>query len=256
MIIKMCEDKSLLITKYEQLYQGENNANLLTFYIPETYGDIIVGDCTLKLNYIDSNNNYHSTPLTKDEESRNGYLLYRVSVTTALTAVAGPLTLSITFRSKPDKLVLKSNSIQITIQPRGEIVDDSESSGNLPGELEALVHRVDAIEKTQPAGLELDRYSLSLKNSSGEQIGTPVTIDPEVPVVLIDEDAVVPPPPSEEEQIIKAINRRLNLIEATQAVGLSIADNQIALRNREGDAIGSAAELDSEVPVVNIDEEG
>lgn len=220
MTIKMCDDKSLLITKYEQIYQGENNSGVLTFLIPETYADIVLGDCDLRLNYIDANAKYHSTPLTKGEEKCRDYLVYRLSITTWLTAIAGVLTLSITFRDKLSKLILKSGSTQITIKPSVEISDGPDAPNETMQKLEALAQRVDAIEQTQATGLRLDSYRLVLKNKDNEQIGEPVEIDPEVPVVLIDDDAVEPENPTKEE-----------------------------------DLIGATAELDSEVPVVSIDEE-
>lgn len=187
MIIKLCDDKSLLITRYERIYQGENRADIITFLVPQTYGEIVLGDCDARLNYIDANNNYHTTPLTKELELYNDYHMYRLSVTTLLTAVAGTLTLSVTFRDKSSKMVLKSGSISFTIEERGEIIDPTPPTPT-EVQIQELMHRVSAIEYGQAANLSLEDRQLALENSSGEMIGDAVELPSEVPVVMIDEE--------------------------------------------------------------------
>ena len=188
MVIRMESDKSLLVTKYEQIYQGETRADLLIFLLPQTYGDILVADCDVTLNYVDANDNYHRIPLTRNETMYRDYWQYMLSVTDGFTQSAGINTVSLTLRGDNiGNLKLKTASLQIPITARGEIIDPEQPDGT-EQEIIGISQRIDVLERTQPTTLSIENDMLCMQNADGEIVGEAVEIDHEAPVVNIDEE--------------------------------------------------------------------
>lgn len=123
MIIKMNDDKSLVITIPTTIYRGEQNANLITFLVPMNYGEHNLADSAMVMRYILSNGEGKSEPLSYLPEPYKNYLQFSTVANTRLTSEDGEITLWLTAFNTDDDLVLKTGEIIINITPSKDIVD-------------------------------------------------------------------------------------------------------------------------------------
>ena len=189
MIILLKSDKSLIISKTSRLYQKENAVDQIVFYIPEKYDDYDLSNFTVTLYYVNQGNTSHIEILTADEDSdKDGFLKYKLPVTTRLTEFAGEITmhLSLTFidLSVSKKYVLHSDDIKINIETWEDyfkfVSDDSITAIDdrileIDNEIQKLKDITDRYKEVQPDDLTVTDNLLQL-TANGTVIGDGVEI--------------------------------------------------------------------------------
>lgn len=192
MIILMKSDKSLVISVNTRMYQRENVVDKLTFYIPATYQDIDLTPFTNTLYYVTQTNDAYTEILVLQEETeKEGYLTYKLPVSTKFTKSAGKISLhlSMTYLDEttdpPTQYVLHTGELKdIEILSWDDyykfIPDDSLATLDqkileLQNETEKLKAISDELEMKVPDDLTLDADMLHLSHE-GEMLGQGVEV--------------------------------------------------------------------------------
>lgn len=188
MVILMKDDKSLVISKNSRIYQKESVVDKIVYYVPSTYNGIDLSDFTAAIYYTNQGNDSYTEILTQQESSKDGYLEFKLPVTTRFTALAGPVNLMLSFVKNDEeegkKYVLHSGALTITVERWEDIYayvpDDSLSAiDNRILELDAKADKLKSIEeqldKNMPNDLMLTDDKLQL-SKDGNAIGSGVEI--------------------------------------------------------------------------------
>lgn len=119
MVILMKSDKSLIKSVDSRLYQKENAVDNLTFYVPSTYEDLDLSEYTAVLSYSTSTNDAYMEILEAQDSDKENYLMYKLPVTTKITASAGTITLELSFAMNDEesdtKYVLHSSELELEV---------------------------------------------------------------------------------------------------------------------------------------------
>ena len=175
MIIKMTDDKDLIITIKTTLYRGEKNADIIRFLIPAEYEGRNMADCAFLMRYIDANGSGRSEALGYLPEMYKDYLQLSTVVNTRLTVADGEVTIWLTAIDSNDSVVLKTGEVIVDINPSKNITDYF-SDEDLD-ELDALAAKVDMIDKTKADDITCDLVTGEIQLSShGEKIGSSVDL--------------------------------------------------------------------------------
>lgn len=123
--IVMDKNKNLNTTVPATLFQKESMVDKIQFLVPPQYQDIELSQFTAILKYVDPNGNFHTEIMEMDSEMYKNYIRYTLSVTTALTQVAGTITVRLSFldvngdtEEEVSKLETNSTTIEI-LKPNG-----------------------------------------------------------------------------------------------------------------------------------------
>lgn len=159
MVVLFKSNKSLAVTARSVIMQGENMADKLLFYLPTSYEDVIFADPDVKLFYRDPGNNVHMETLKASASDKDGYLLYTLDVTSALTDLAGVVTLWLEIVNtstdsgiSDDVIVstIRSFETELTIH-EWDSYSLASSVSELEAKIDALTKKVDElIEKVDP----------------------------------------------------------------------------------------------------------
>lgn len=187
LIIKMTEDKELVITIKTTIFRGETKADLITFLVPMEYEGHNMADCAMVMRYILPNGDGKSEPLSYLPEPYKNYLQFSTVVNTRLTADDGEVTVWLTAYGTNDEMVLKTGETIVDIEPSKDIKDYM-SDEDLD-ELDALTAKMTALESDMAElsaesadniMYDPDAKTLQLTND-GELIGDPVDMSKVVP---------------------------------------------------------------------------
>lgn len=159
-IIVMNEDKTLVASKRINLYEGDNLADKLMFLLPQTYKEIELGECIVRLNYTDLNGEEISEILVKDEELYKDRLCYRYPVDSRFTEYYRDIVYDISFSVDEDvdgdgiedDVLFHTENHMIRILPRPDsIVHEDpiqkDAAGKIQKEMLELEHRIIALEE-------------------------------------------------------------------------------------------------------------
>ena len=175
MYIKVQSDKTLLVTVPTTIYRGENKTDTMVFLVPMQYEDMEIASCSMILRYIAPSGVGHSEMLKLLPELYNGYLQYRLSVETDITADDGILVLWLSCISEQDYAVFKTGELNITIQPSKNI-DEFLPPDDLD-QLDRLSFAVSNLEKSKADNIYYDSSDKSLQlMSNGSAVGDEVQI--------------------------------------------------------------------------------
>lgn len=191
-VIKMNDDKSLITTIKSSIYQGERNADTLSFLIPTTYEDKNIADCTLLLRYILPNGVGRSEELELDAVPYKNYYRYRLKVSTRLTDVSGSIELWVSAVDFNDNYILKSGTTHINILPTKKVSDYlSDESLDELDKMGARLSQLSAVVATKADNLAYDEDKRLLQlTSEGKGIGNSVDISSAVTDEVIDVDPI------------------------------------------------------------------
>lgn len=163
-IIIMNKDKTLYTSKRVSLYEGDNFADKIRFLFPETYNDILLKDCSVRLHYNDSNGEECYDELVKDEDLYKGRLSYRHPIDSDFTEFARDIVVYITFsRINPDtnkeEIILHTGSCVISISPlpgsdTTTIIPDN-SVVKINKEIEKISSEMESFERVFPNKAEI-----------------------------------------------------------------------------------------------------
>lgn len=131
MYVKMSADKSLIVTVPTTLYQGERNADLITFLVPAEYESKNIADCEMQMLYVTPDGETHAEALRYQPEMYKDYLQYSTVVGTGLTAQEGEVVVWLTAQDEDDFLVVKTGEVIAYIRPCRDMSDISEDVGRI-----------------------------------------------------------------------------------------------------------------------------
>lgn len=191
-VLKMNNDKSLVATITSSIYQGERNADTLSFLIPVAYEDKNIADCTLLLRYILPNGVGRSEELELDAEPYKNYYRYRLKVSTRLTDVPGSIELWVSAVDFNDNYILKSGTAHINVLPTKKVSDYlSDESLDELDKMGARLNQLSAVVAKKADNLAYDEEKRLLQlTSQGERIGDSVDISNAGADEIIDVDPI------------------------------------------------------------------
>lgn len=186
MVILMKSNKTLVLSKPSKLYQKENAVDHIKIYIPEQYEDYDLKDFVGMLYYTDPGNVAHSESLVAVESDKEGFLAFRLEVTTKITAFVGEISLYLTFVHNDleagKKYVLKTGNLDIEVQAWNDyfkyVSDESLSAiDDKIAELDTKIAEIKAIADMEvPDDLHLTREGHLQLSNDGTPIGDGVNI--------------------------------------------------------------------------------
>lgn len=184
----MNEQKELIATVKNILYQKEKLVDKIQFLFPQNYNELKLSECTAILKYLDQSNIPHAEILKKDNELYKNHLRFVLPIDTNLTQFAGDIEIRITF-SKVDMeqqkhYVLHTSPIVLTINPLKDyyafVPDESlefvdQLVGNLEAKLEATDIIAESYDKEKADNISYEDNKIQL-TSNGNKIGDAITI--------------------------------------------------------------------------------
>lgn len=146
--IIMNEDKSLIASVTETIYQRENLVDKIQFLCPLKHNDISLADYKAILKYIDQGNELHFEVLARDSELYKNKLRYVLPVDTKLTRFAGNISVRLMFTqdTSSDALlnpVLKTGDCVITVLKDDTLICSPELISSI-AELENRINETEA----------------------------------------------------------------------------------------------------------------
>ena len=183
--ILLRQDKQLVATEREIIYQREKLVDKLRFLVPQDYKGLNLSEYRTILKYVDQGNISHAEILIPSDETYEGYVQYFLPVDTNLTAFAGNIEIRLSF-VKTDNLerkqyVTHTGSITIVINPINESFNDTalEFVDQIVSELDMKIDEVkkaaELYDKTKADNLSYENSRLQL-TANGNKIGNAITI--------------------------------------------------------------------------------
>lgn len=154
MVILMKSNKTLVLSKPSKLYQQENAVDNITIYVPEQYEEFELKDFIGNMYYTDPGNVAHSEALVSVESDKEGFLEFKLPVTTKITNIAGDISLYLSFvhtdLDAGKTYVLKTSNLDVTIEQWDDyfkyVSDESLSAiDNKIAELDTRIAEIKAI---------------------------------------------------------------------------------------------------------------
>ena len=116
-IIKMEQDKSLLVTRQPILHQFEHKADQLLFLIPPNIDNVDLANANVIARFILPSGMWMTKGLARKEELYQNYAQYVTSLTSVMTAEAGEIELCLSIVDKQGAVVLRSSPAFLRILP-------------------------------------------------------------------------------------------------------------------------------------------
>lgn len=189
--ILMQNDKSLIATRKETIFEKETNVDTLRFLVPTTYGDLDLRKFSVLMKYttnVDRKERYEL--LEAQPELYRGYMDLRLGVNTNMTALPGDIDIRLTFNDTAKaegsglfQEVLHTDTITITVEPIKnlygfnsceslELID--KIMGSIDAKIEATNILANSINQNKASDIELINDELWLVNNDGGLMGDPV----------------------------------------------------------------------------------
>ena len=208
MVIKMKSDKSLIIRPAStKIYQGEQTAESIIFYVPKYYyfdtvtyrkrndntnenedNCIDLSEYKATLYYSNSANQGYIETLVSIESDKTGCLMYKLPVSTKLTAIAGDVEMALAFTKVNETTgqmdTFESGTLKIKIHPWGnnfKIVDGntlsslSDAITQLEFKASQLRDKTDQMEDEIPNDLVVSDDILQLVRNEEDDEGVAST---------------------------------------------------------------------------------
>lgn len=186
MVILMKSNKTLVLSKPSKLYQKENAVDNIIIYVPEQYEEFELKDFVGSMYYTDPGNVAYSEALVPVESDKEGFLEFKLPVTTKITNVAGVVSLYLSFvhtdLDAGKTYVLKTSNLDLTVEQWDDyfkyISDESLSAiDNKIAELDTKIAEIKAIADTEiPDDLSITTQGHLQLTVDGSTIGEGVDI--------------------------------------------------------------------------------
>lgn len=165
-VIKMDENRTLVTTVHEPIYQGDSNSVTIQFILPKLYGNVSISDCSVLLRYILPNGFKKTNEISLSSNQYNeDYLSYSLTLDSSFTDIAGDIECWISIISLNDNLVLKTGSAFIDVTPQK---DPERFLSNKDRELISdVTDRVSKLEREKADNLAYDSATKNLHLTSG-----------------------------------------------------------------------------------------
>ena len=136
-VLKMMENRTLVITKADTIYQDENNAEILKIILPKTLNNIDLRDCDILLGFVNQSNLGNVCDLTPylSDYSSNRYVV-QVPMYQMFTYEPGVIEMWIKILHSPTEMVAKTNSVSHVV------VAHRDAEGVIPEQEMSVVDRL------------------------------------------------------------------------------------------------------------------
>ena len=144
-VLKMSQDKTLVITKFGNTYQDENNAENLKIILPNALNGNDLKDCHIYLNFVNNQGLGDVCDITEYlKDYSENYYVVEVPLYQMFTYEPGNIEMWIKVLHSPTEMVAKTNEITYTIKEHREI------EGAIPEQemsiIDSLTMRIDATD--------------------------------------------------------------------------------------------------------------
>ena len=175
-VINMESDKTLVTTVHATIYQGDTNADVMTFLVPLEYDGTSIADCAMLLRYILPDGSGVSEELEMYPlPYSTSYYQYKLPIGSRLTAKAGDIELWLTAMDTAESVLFRTSSATVTIS-KAKNIEDYMSDGERD-QLTKLASRIDALQKGKADSLSYDSSTRKLNlTAQGAAIGESVTV--------------------------------------------------------------------------------
>lgn len=142
-ILKMFEDRSLIITKSSNTYQDENNAEKLKIVLPKKINSVDLKECNIYLSFINQAGVGDVCDITKylSDYSDVSYVI-EVPMYQMFTYEPGTIEMWIKVLHSPSDMVAKTNDVSLFVRAHKEI------EGTVPEQemsiIDGLIEKLDA----------------------------------------------------------------------------------------------------------------
>lgn len=177
----MSKDKTLIITKWSNTYEDENNAESIKIYLAKYINNINLKECSVWLGFINQEGLGDQHELTEYlTEYSNDYYVVEKPMGQIFTYETGSIEMWIKVLHSPTQMVAKTNEVIYTIKPHKEIDDiipEQEMSiiDNLVMKIDSTAIKVDEIsDKVEDIGeyvSELQQGEVLLVQPSNDEPG-------------------------------------------------------------------------------------
>ena len=172
-VLKMFEDRSLIITKSSNTYQDENKAEQLKIILPKKINNIDLNECFIHLSFINQAGNGNVCDLTEylSDNSDVSYVI-EVPMYQMFTYEPGNVEMWIKVLHSPSKMVAKTNEVSLFVKAH------KESDSIIPEQEMSIINRL--VEKLEATANKVDEVSEKVQEiiNGDEQIIQPMLISP------------------------------------------------------------------------------
>lgn len=169
-IVKMSNDKSLLTTLSQPIYQGENNSNTIDFFIPTFYENRNLSPAIVRLDYILPNGVSGFKILNQDSDSYDNYLLYHFIITSDITMLVGRVKFWLTLLDNTNNMILK------TSQNYFDVIESINITYGI-SQLDEIEKQIQELRDTKADSISISNNQVIQLKSNSQHIGEPIQIN-------------------------------------------------------------------------------
>lgn len=137
MILKMSNDKNLVITAHGNTFEDENNAEVIKVLLPKAINKIDVESCTVLLNFVNSDGYGEPIDLTEHlKEYSDEYYTAEIPMTRMITGTPGEVDFWIEVISTSEELLARTDEVPYIIKHHKDI------SGSVPEERLSALYEI------------------------------------------------------------------------------------------------------------------
>lgn len=168
-IVRLCEDKSLLTTKYTPIYQGEAGVTTIDFFIPKVIDNHEIGGWSNRVEYLLPNGVSNYTTLEQDEDDYDNYYLYHWTIPIELTRQSGRVRFWLIFEKLPEFNFITSESyfdVLTTINVINSIyIDDT------------ITEQINELKETKADNIKINEHQQINLTANNKDIGDTIQIN-------------------------------------------------------------------------------
>lgn len=242
-------NKALVVSNSMRIYQNENLANKLVFYIPRIWFDYDLSDFNVVMKWVNSGNKAYAEVLERAEESnKEGYLMYTLPLDTKFTQFAGDNIIKLTmtqFNEEDNRTyTIDSSELKIPILAQNDyfaytpdiaFTSIDNKIMQLQAQADELATVTANIPNSMPKDIELNDQKLQLVSDTGKLLGNGVEISVGIDEVDGSRDAIVDLSDVTDDGSTTDPNAR--------AVDLKLTDDLLQLLSETGKTIGNGVKI-------------
>ena len=166
----MSNDKSLLTTLSQPIYQGENNSNTIDLFIPTFYENRNLSSAIVRLDYILPNGVSGFKILNQDSDSYDNYLLYHFIITSDITTLIGRVRFWLTLLDNTNNMILK------TSQNYFDVIESINITYGI-SQLDEVEKQIQELRDTKADSISISNHQVIQLKSNSQYIGEPIQIN-------------------------------------------------------------------------------
>ena len=242
-------NKALVVSNSMRIYQNENLANKLVFYIPRIWFDYDLSDFNVVMKWVNSGNKAYAEVLERAEESnKEGYLMYTLPLDTKFTQFAGDNIIKLTmtqFNEEDNRTyTIDSSELKIPILAQNDyfaytpdiaFTSIDNKIMQLQAQADELATVTANIPNSMPKDIELNDQKLQLVSDTGKLLGNGVEISVGIDEIDGSRDAIVDLSDVTDDGSTTDPNAR--------AVDLKLTDDLLQLLSETGKTIGNGVKI-------------